>query len=104
MSWQLSWEPGRINAIGDANVSLQSSLQDAEALCVLAGWEMKQITSGQELVMRRRMQKRMYFNPVFTAAELCRAWFDSVQAQGMSLALPCHSKLLWGLGSRPELG
>lgn len=43
--------------LGDANVSLQSSPWDAEALCVLTGWEIKQVTSGQKLVVKRRMQK-----------------------------------------------
>lgn len=43
--------------LGGANVSLQSSSRDAEALCVLAGWEIKQVTSGHKLVVKRRMQK-----------------------------------------------
>lgn len=43
--------------LGDANVSLQSSPQDAEAVCALAGWEIKQVTSGQKLVVKSRMQK-----------------------------------------------
>lgn len=44
--------------LGDANVRLQSSPQNAEALCVLAAWEIKQVTSGQKLVVKRKMQKR----------------------------------------------
>lgn len=41
---------------GDANVSLQSCPRRAEALDVLTGWEIKQLTSGQKLVVDMRMQ------------------------------------------------
>lgn len=45
--------------LGDADVSHNPPL------CVLAGWETKQVTSEQKLVMKRRVQKGC-FNPVFT--------------------------------------
>ncbi|KGL95748.1 Serine/threonine-protein phosphatase 2A activator, partial [Charadrius vociferus] len=39
--------------VSEVGEDMQSSSQDAEALCVLAGWEIKQVTSGHELPIEK---------------------------------------------------
>jgi len=69
--------------LGDANISLPSSLQDAD---VLAGWEIEQVTSRWKLVLKRRVQK----GHVLTLFSQCG--FDQWCLEGMVFPSGCRQK------------